>query len=51
MRGITLASLEAGKQADFIIIDKNPYDVKGCIDRSVITVEETYRKGKRIFKR
>lgn len=44
-------SLEVGKEADFIIIDKNPYDLTGCIDSSVITVEETYKKGKQVFKK
>lgn len=43
-------SLEVGKQADMVIVNKDPYSVDGCIDSSVITVEETYRKGKRIYK-
>jgi predicted amidohydrolase YtcJ len=42
-------SLEEGKQADFVIIDKNPYLEKGAIDRSVITVNETWRKGVCIY--
>ena len=42
-------SLEKGKQADMIIIDKDPYKEEGEIDRSVIKVEKTIKKGKIIF--
>lgn len=44
-------SLEPGKQADMIIVDKNPYEVIGCIDRSVINVEETYVRGRQVYKK
>jgi predicted amidohydrolase YtcJ len=44
-------TLAVGKQADFIVLDKDPSLEKGVIDRSVITVEETWKKGKRIFRK
>lgn len=44
-------SLETGKQADMIIADKNPYEVNGRLDRSVITVEETYVRGRQVYKK
>ncbi len=44
-------SLEVGKEADLIIVNKDPYSINGCIDQSVITVEETYKKGKIIFRK
>jgi predicted amidohydrolase YtcJ len=44
-------SIEVGKQADLIIIDKDPYQETGPINRSVITVEETWKKGKCVFKK
>ncbi|MDR1042429.1 MAG: amidohydrolase [Clostridiales Family XIII bacterium] len=42
-------SLEPGKQADFVVIDKDPYREEGAIDRSVITVEATYKKGTCVY--
>ena len=44
-------SLEKGKEADFIIIDRDPYSFANGEDLSTISVEETYRKGKLIFKK
>lgn len=42
-------SLETGKHADMVVLDKDPYAETGCINRTVITVEQTYKKGKRVF--
>jgi len=45
-----IGSLEKGKYADVIILDKNPYDIKGKIDRDSLTVLETFKRGKSIYK-
>jgi len=44
-------SLETGKQADMVVLSKDPYDSGVCADLMAVTVEETYRKGKRIWKK
>jgi len=45
-----LGSLEAGKWADFVILDKNPMDVSPD-DIQNITVEETWVGGQPVYKR
>jgi predicted amidohydrolase YtcJ len=44
-------SIEVGKQADLVVIDKDPYKETGSLNRSVITVEETWKNGKCIFRK
>lgn len=46
-----IGSLEVGKYADMILLDKSPYDVKDCINRDTLTVLETFKRGKSIFKK
>ena len=44
-----LGSLEVGKQADFIIIDRDPYSLPVGSDLSKIVIRKTYKKGRQIF--
>lgn len=46
-----IGSLEMGKYADMIVLDKSPYDVKDSINRDTLTVLETFKRGKSIFKK
>jgi predicted amidohydrolase YtcJ len=46
-----IGSLEVSKEADFIVLDKDPYALPTGADLTQIVVEETYKKGKRIFKK
>lgn len=43
-------SLETGKYADMIILDKSPYDVK-AINRETLSVLETYKRGKCVYRK
>lgn len=43
-------SLEVGKEADFAIIDRNPYEMGEDEDLASVVVQETFKKGKSIFK-
>ncbi|HIU25525.1 MAG TPA: amidohydrolase family protein [Candidatus Copromorpha excrementigallinarum] len=45
-----IGSLEPGKYADMIILDKSPYDVHERIDRETLKVMETFKRGRSIFK-
>jgi len=45
----TKGSLEPGKEADMIVIDRDPYDPDTAADLSGISVEKTYKKGKLIW--
>ncbi len=44
-----IGTLEVGKYADMIVLDKSPYDVKDCINRDNLSVLETFKRGKSIF--
>jgi len=44
-------SLEVGKQADMIILSKDPYCPDVCSDLTTVAIEETFRKGKSISRR
>ncbi|MBQ6496263.1 MAG: amidohydrolase family protein [Firmicutes bacterium] len=44
-----IGSLEAGKYADCIILDKSPYDTPDAINRDTLTVLETFKRGKSIY--
>ncbi len=46
-----LGSLEVGKQADFLVIDKDPYSLPAGSDLSKLVIKSTYKKGKKIFSR
>lgn len=46
-----LGSLEAGKQADFIVLDRDPYSLPEGSDLSRIEIRKTYKKGRQIFSR
>lgn len=43
-------TLEAGKFADFIVLDKNPYTAP-LVELNAMKVNETYKDGKIVFKR
>lgn len=45
-----IGSLETGKYGDFIVLDKNPYDVNP-IDLEFITVLETYFGGEKVYEK
>ena len=45
-----IGSLETGKYADMIILDKSPYDTGDCISRDTLTVLETFKRGRSIFR-
>ena len=45
-----IGSLEEGKQADFIILDKDPYALPAGSDLSKLTVKATYKKGNCVFR-
>lgn len=45
-----IGSLEPGKYADMIILDKSPYDTGDCISRDTLTVLETFKRGKSVFR-
>jgi len=42
-------SLEVGKHADMVILDKDPYTMEGGYSRAAIGVDATYKKGKLIY--
>ena len=42
-------SLEVGKQADMVILDKDPYTMEGGYSRAAIGVDATYKKGKLVY--
>jgi len=42
-------SLEVGKQADMVILDKDPYKLPGGYSREAVSVDATYKKGKLIY--
>jgi predicted amidohydrolase YtcJ len=42
-------SLEVGKHADMVILDKDPYTMEGGFNRANIGVDATYKKGKLVF--
>ena len=42
-------SLEVGKHADMVILDKDPYTMEGGFSRAAIGVDATYKKGKLIY--
>ena len=44
-----LGSLEVGKQADFIILDKDPYSLPEGSDLSKLVIKATYKKGRKIY--
>ncbi|MCB6994294.1 amidohydrolase family protein [bacterium 210820-DFI.6.37] len=45
-----IGSLETGKYADFIVLDKNPYEVDP-VDLEYITVMETYFGGEKVYEK
>ncbi len=45
-----VGSLEANKEADFIILDKNPFEIAASTIRT-IKVNETYLRGAQVYKR
>ena len=45
-----LGSLEAGKQADFIVIDRDPFAIPAT-QLHTIKVQRTYIRGKKVFER
>ncbi|MCL1896394.1 MAG: amidohydrolase [Clostridiales bacterium] len=42
-------SLEVGKHADMVILDKDPYTMEGGYSRAAIGVDATYKKGKLVY--
>jgi len=44
-------SLEAGKHADMVILDQDPYTMEGGFSRAAIGVDATYKKGKLVYKK
>ena len=44
-----IGSLETGKYADAIILDKSPYDTASCISRDTLSVLKTFKRGKCIY--
>lgn len=42
-------TLEVGKFADFIVLDKNPYTAS-LIELNTMKVNETYHEGKLVYK-